>query len=288
MLSPMNYLRAAVSFRAGLQPNTTIPRIERSLPPAVMQEQQLETLRRLCHYPSDGYVPLTYPYIYALPLHLSNMLDSRFPLPIIGTVHIRSHIRQIRPIGSGEQVRTVCWIEGHRETEKGIEFDLFTHIYAGAELVWQGTATMLRRFRRQANEAALPSAAVRPSLDGVGATSEVWRLPKGLSRQFAFASGDLNPIHVSALAARLFGFSGAIMHGSWAEMRLAGTQPELCRQPHVELRCDFKQPIQLPATVIFRQWPQRGNSGRVELRLLNSSATKPHAIGIFGPQETNS
>jgi hypothetical protein len=39
------------------------------------------------------------------------------------------------------------------------------------------------------------------------------RLPAGLSRQYSRLSGDFNPIHLSALTAKLFGFRGVVAHG---------------------------------------------------------------------------
>ncbi|MEN9834516.1 MAG: hypothetical protein RL011_709 [Pseudomonadota bacterium] len=284
-MNPLNYVRAALSFRSGLATGATIPRIETKIPPQTVSERTLAELCHLTNYPSNGYLPITFPYIYGFSTHLRNMLDPRFPFSLMGTVHVRSAIHQIKPIGSGSRIAATCWIEGHREVDKGTEFDLCTDVTVGDECVWRGIATMLRRRARGDQDRALPLNAVRPPLDGVGARSAEWRLPRGLSRQFALATGDINPIHLTGLTARVFGFKGAIVHGSWIEMRLAGTNPELCRSPNVEFQCEFKQPVTLPATVIFRQWPCLKNTDHVELRLLNKSADKPHAIATIGPKE---
>ncbi len=281
-MNPLNYVRAALNFRSGLAPGATIPRIETKIAPATVAERTLDQLRRLTQYPNDGYLPITFPYIYAFPTHLSNMLDPRFPFSLMGTVHVRTVIHQVRPIGSGSKLEVTCWIEGHRDTDKGTEFDLCTDVMVGDEYVWHGKATMLRRKPRSQE---LPLRASRPPTDGVGAHSEQWRLPRGLSRRFAIATGDLNPIHLTGLTARLFGFDGAIVHGAWIEMRLAGTHVETCHLPNVEFRCEFKQPIALPATLAFRQWPSRTRADTFELRLLNKAANKPHAIASIGPKE---
>jgi acyl dehydratase len=39
------------------------------------------------------------------------------------------------------------------------------------------------------------------------------RLPAGLSRQYARVSGDYNPIHLSSLSAKVFGFRSVVAHG---------------------------------------------------------------------------
>jgi acyl dehydratase len=65
-------------------------------------------------------------------------------------------------------------------------------------------------------------------------------------------SGDLNPIHIHPLTARLFGFPSAIAHGMWTKARcLAALQERLPGAYTVEVA--FKRPILLPATVVFAE-----------------------------------
>jgi acyl dehydratase len=57
-----------------------------------------------------------------------------------------------------------------------------------------------------------------------------WWVPADAGRRYAPLSGDWNPIHLNALAARLFGFRRAIAHGMWVKARclaaLEGRLPE--------------------------------------------------------------
>ena len=63
-------------------------------------------------------------------------------------------------------------------------------------------------------------------------------------------SGDLNPIHMHPLSARLFGFPSAIAHGMWTKARcLAALEPRLPDAFTVEVA--FKKPILLPGKVEF-------------------------------------
>jgi acyl dehydratase len=279
-LSPLAYLRAAIKrkppFPEGGE-GGRIPRLERSQRPAVADERRLATFRRLTGYPDDGYLPLTWPHIAAFPGHFANLLDRRFPLPLVGIVHIRSDIRQHRPIGAGEALRTICVTEGGRDTDKGFEFDLETRAYVGADLVWEGTASMLRRAKK---ERGLPTTVDRPTLDAVGAANRVWQIPERTARQFARVSGDLNPMHLSPLLARGLGFDGVVVHGMWTLTRAASMHPDLAALPEVRLRCEFKLPLILPATAVYRHWPRPG--GGVAFRVLDRDVRKPHAIGEFG------
>src|SRR4029078_6251794 len=68
-----------------------------------------------------------------------------------------------------------------------------------------------------------------PSASDLPAAGE-WELPGDLGRRYGSCSGDLNPIHVHPLTARLFGFPSAIAHGMWTKARcvaaLADRLPE--------------------------------------------------------------
>ena len=78
----------------------------------------------------------------------------------------------------------------------------------------------------------------------------VWQLPGDLGRRYGSVSGDLNPIHVHPLTARLFGFPSAIAHGMWTKARaLAALEPRLPDAFVVDVR--FRRPILLPAKVEF-------------------------------------
>jgi acyl dehydratase len=86
---------------------------------------------------------------------------------------------------------------------------------------------------------------------GTPATA-TWRLPGDLGRRYGSVSGDLNPIHVHPLTARMFGFPSAIAHGMWTKARcLAALDPGLPSRFSVEVA--FKRPILLPATVQFAE-----------------------------------
>jgi acyl dehydratase len=268
------HLKALVARKPGLAQGATIPRIERQVPPRSPSRAELTALRRSLHLPTDATtLPLTYPHVAAFLAHLGNMTDARFPLSPMGVVHVRNRIEQLRPIGAGEALGLTAYVEGHRDTEKGVEFDLMTEARAGDELVWHSASTMLSR-----RAAKGPKAAPKPLvLDDPEAVTEVWRLDAGMARRYAQVSGDLNPIHLSALTARLFGFKAPLMHGMWLIGRIGG-QPADAPHPLV-LQCDLKLPVLLPAQVLYRRWPRRG--GGQELRVVGRQGDLPHLVGTL-------
>lgn len=79
-----------------------------------------------------------------------------------------------------------------------------------------------------------------------------WNLAGDLGRRYGSVSGDLNPIHIHSLTARLFGFPSAIAHGMWTKARsLAALEPQLPDAFAVEVA--FRKPILLPASVEFAE-----------------------------------
>ena len=81
-----------------------------------------------------------------------------------------------------------------------------------------------------------------------------WRLRDDLGRRYAAVSGDHNPIHLHAWAAKPFGFPRAIAHGMWTKARCLAA----LRLPDAftaEVR--FKQPILLPGKVTFGEAEDR-------------------------------
>jgi acyl dehydratase len=86
------------------------------------------------------------------------------------------------------------------------------------------------------------------SVNELHRTTATWRIPKDAGRRYAKVSGDVNPIHLNALAAKAFGFKRAIAHGMWVKARalaaFAGRLPDA-----VSVDVEFHKPLYLPSTV---------------------------------------
>lgn len=265
------FLRRAPASTDGLR----LPRLEKTLDARVAPERTVEALRKLCRYPDDGCLPLTFPYVMSFGTHLKLMADPRFPLPLMGTVHIRTAITQKRPIGAGEALRLVCTIEAQRDTDKGLEFDWETRAYVGPDQVSVTVATMLYRQRKDVGIKTPPKTT---HLDGVGAVNEVWDVPARTARDYAAAAGDYNPIHLSGVTARAFGFKGIVAHGMWSLTRIAGAHPDRLRRPDLIVTSEFKTPLVLPAKAIHRHWT---DGAVVHYRLLDGKGARLHALGTL-------
>jgi acyl dehydratase len=212
-----------------------------------VDRDRLAAYDRVCGFGVGDRLPVTYPHMLAFPLQLRLMTDRSFPLPAIGLVHIYNRIVQHRPLDAGEQLSIRVWSGELEPHPRGRQFTLHTEMRIGDELVWEEVSTNLRRGRGTDGAAtpAVPDAADLPA-------SASWKLPGDLGRRYGSVSGDLNPIHIHSLSARLFGFRSAIAHGMWTSARcLAALEPQLPGTFAVEVA--FRKPILLPASVVFAQ-----------------------------------
>lgn len=264
-LGPL-YLKAAFPARGrgGAEvPDLVVPDVE-------VDVDRLAEYDRVCGFPLTDELPPTYPQVLAFPLHMALVTDPRFPLPALGLVHIENQIAQRRPLRLGERLSLSVHATAVEPHPRGRTVSVVTEVRVGGELVWEGVATTLRREsprgERHGSEGELERAAsARPERPAGGERSAgaeasaraeppeagaVWRLSADLGRRYAAVSGDRNPIHLSRLTAKPFGFPRAIAHGMWTKARcLAALHSRLPDAFAVEVR--FRRPILLPTKVVF-------------------------------------
>ena len=92
-------------------------------------------------------------------------------------------------------------------------------------------------------------------------------------------SGDRNPVHLSRLAARLFGFRRAVAHGMYTAGRaLADVGP---RAGHMFVwTAEFAKPLLLPATVAVRVAPDDDGFGYA---VWHPGGGRPYLTGAVRP-----
>jgi acyl dehydratase len=258
-----------------LPPGQTVPALEARLAAQAPDPEQLEAYREVCGFEPDGKLPITYPHAMAGPIHLALLTGGGFPVRLRGLVHLGNRIEALRSIGDREPLELRCRVEGHRDGDRGQEFDLCTEARAGGQLAWTETSRLLAR-----GPGSRPPRPAPGPVAPAGARAGAWALQADLGRRYARVSGDYNPIHLSGATARLFGFRRAIAHGMWTLSRVAAElQPRVAGGAAV-LEVAFKLPVLLPGRVSFREWPLARGVG---FALLDEAGERPHAVGSFGP-----
>jgi acyl dehydratase len=216
-----------------------------------VDRDRLASYARVCAFTLSDTLPPTYPHMLVFPLHLALMTDSSFPVAPIGLVHIANRITQHRPIDADEKLSLKVRATEFEPHPRGRQFSLISEVRAGGELVWEEASTNLRRGHGTENA----KTDRLPATDDLPATA-TWQLKGDLGRRYGAVSGDLNPIHIHPLTARLFGFPSAIAHGMWTKARcLAALQPRL--PDAFTATAAFRKPIILPATVEFAHRGER-------------------------------
>lgn len=244
-----SYARALLKRGRPITNGATVPRLEASLTPRRPHPGHVRHFRRVADLPDVPELPLTYPQVMAAPLHLHLLTHPEFPFTPMGIVHIRNVIEQFVPLSTEQTLAMACHIEGHRDVPLGVELDLVTEVRTQGQLAWRGVTTMLKRRNAKADDARRhceQSEEIRVD------RTALFSVPAGTGRRHAAVSGDVNPIHMAAWTARLFGFPRAIAHGMWSLSRCMGLMAGDLPQPPVHVAVSFKRPVLLPSDVEFR------------------------------------
>lgn len=242
-----------------------LPDTELVLRSVAVDRSRLAEYARVCGFRLTDALPPTYPHILAFPLTLLLMTRPEFPFPAAGAVHVANRIVLRRPLDAAQPLDLSVRAEGLRPHPRGRQLDVVAVASVDGTEVWRGVSTYLHRTGAGGGpreETAAP------------ASSAVWRVGAEVGPAYAAVSGDRNPIHLSNLAARAFGFRRRIAHGMWTKARclaqLAGRLPA----PPYAVAVEFHTPVLLPATVGFSQAADGG-----EFAVHDAGTGRPHLSG---------
>ncbi len=245
------YAKAVTSARG--RHGDRLPDITLELPEAKIDREHLASYADVCGFRHSDVLPATYPHVLAFPLAVSIMVDPAFPFALPGLVHVANKITQKRALGADERLTLRVSASNLREHPRGRQFDMLTEASVDGDLVWTESSTYLHR-----DASSSPARANTPSPARANTPSPataIWHVPRNVGRRYAAVSGDVNPIHLNPLAARVFGFRRAIAHGMWLKARcLAAFEGRL--PDALTANVEFKSPLLLPSTVGFASHPQ--------------------------------
>ncbi|WP_234417859.1 MULTISPECIES: MaoC/PaaZ C-terminal domain-containing protein [Miniimonas] len=223
-----------------------------------LDRARLDAYCRLIGETAGEAAPPGFVHVTLFPLQLALMGRADFPLPMLGMVHVANRVEQLRAVRTDDALVATTWARdlvgrpvgsGDR---LGTQVELVTEARVGrpdGELVWQGVSTYLAK-GVQLPDLALLDRPERPAFSPPVPTGG-WTTAKLTSREYATVSGDRNPIHTHALAARAFGFRGTIAHGmDTAARALAALGP--LRGEAFTWTAEFAAPVPVPGRVALR------------------------------------
>lgn len=243
-----------------------LPDVTYRVADVVADPEHLLSYQRLLGEPADDALPAGYVHVLAFPVAMALMVRPDFPLPVAGMVHLANTVTVARTIRAEERLEVHAWAQDLRPHAKGTQVDLVTEVCAryGAgddqRVVWRGVSTYLAKgVARSTVDGGIAASSANGAGRAAGTTEETsgftppmptarWALDAGTGRRYAAVSGDRNPIHLSALTAKAFGFPRAIAHGMYTAAR-ALAESGAGRQGAFEWTVEFAKPVLLPSTV---------------------------------------
>ncbi|RDI46762.1 MaoC family dehydratase [Nocardia mexicana] len=214
-------------------------------------------------------LPLTYPFVLTFPLAMQLVVARDFPFVAVGAVHAENLIERTREISVSEPLDIHTHVENLREHPKGLLVDAVSEISVGREQVWRQVTTFLHQQRTSLSGGPKPE----PKPDEVPPPPlRTLRVDQAMIHRYAAASGDRNPIHMSALSAKAFGFPRSIAHGMWSAAAILGViEGRVPAQTTYSVK--FGKPILLPSTVnVYADQAEGG----WDLSLKNPKKGYPH------------
>jgi acyl dehydratase len=287
-----SYARVVCIPKAALLPDgEEMPPLEAVLAHFKPNRDRVNAYHAVCGGKPSEFLPIAYPHVLAMPVHLALMTSSAFPVRIMGLVHLRNHIEQQRPLRVDEAGRLRVWIDGHRDTNVGQEFDVNTSVEVDGRAVWQETCVfMARRMtptkKRYSGRIAAGEGIPAPDAEAVKPTSPEsvcatrFEADEGIGWRYAKASGDFNPIHLSKYAARMFGFNAPIAHGLWSMARSLAALNASTFEGSKRVDVVFKRPVTIPAPLTLETWLTPDGAG---FALKGTEKGKTHVAGSVVP-----
>lgn len=237
------YAKAALPGKAS---GSELPDRQIRLAGHSVDRHDLLEYQRICGFNNSDVLPHTYPHVLGFPLQMTLMAGKGFPLPLMGLVHVENVITVHREVRFDEELDITVSADHLRAHPKGTVVDLVTEVDIAGERVWEGRSTYLARGR---GDAEAERGEQPPSIP-TGYAAAKWSLPGDLGRTYGLASGDINPIHMSAPTAKAMGFPKAIAHGMWTYARTLAAIGQSTSGPSTS-HVWFKKPVLLPGKVDF-------------------------------------
>lgn len=255
-LAPL-FVRAALTTRGRGGP---LPEVAVRRRGVVVDRGHLLRYQRCCGFGGSDALPHSYPHVLGFPLQVQLMTDRAFPLPLPGLVHLENEVTVHRRLTADDRLDVTVHAQALQPHPKGATVDLVTEVEVGGRLAWEGRSTYLHRGRP---DPSAPARSAGPELPA-GAAAAVVRVPGDQGRRYASVSGDVNPIHLHRLTARLMGFPRAIAHGMWTYARALSLLGDATAAPS-RSQVWFAKPVLLPSVVELVADGYLGDPGGVTL-----------------------
>lgn len=265
--------------------------------PLVVDPARLAAYLNLVKFPADAAAakgggvdaPAAFIFAEAFRVGMLAMAQPTFPFNVLGAVLSRSTLRLEKPVRVGDSLRLSAEIDprSYKRNAKGdveavvrtVAREAVVGLVGSATggddgpIVWTSELTVLvldpKRSRGPAGAAKGKGKAEEQQEQAAPhlVVAETLGITGDAGRRYGAFSGDRNPIHLSAVSARLFGFKKPIAHAMYLvgcmEAALRGSASGKFAAPRypLALASEFKRPTPIPARlrVVLPEAPEGGS-----------------------------
>lgn len=262
---PVSYARALAPWKRSASATTALPERVSVVPGWRLERSSLAAYRALLG--SSAELPLAFPQVPVMAMTVDLLSRWSFPVRAIGMVHQGSVVECLDDLPADEPWDLRVQGSAGRHVRWGLEFDVIGEVSVAGRPRWRSRAIYLSRSR----SASGAEETTVPAFTGEGPWAEEYALPvpEDTGRAFAAVSGDVNPIHLHQVPARLFGFRRAFVQGWWTTGRVAALLDVDECVPGRVLEISYRRPVELPSAPQVRVRPIEGG---VEFAVVSEGA----------------
>ena len=185
-----------------------------------------------------------------LSLQLRLLAHGKSPFKLLGLVHLQNRVEEYAECRTDIPCELVARFGTAYQHRRGLAIEVTVTGNQRGQRVYSATGTYLMQTPLKPG----PLPAYESGITAPGDTSSTaaeLAFSATMVRRYAKLSGDVNPIHLSTLTARIFGFKRAIVHGMYSGAQAVselGKQAGLNGKP---VHLTFKRPMFVPAKALL-------------------------------------
>src|SRR5262245_35286050 len=141
-----SYPRILLSKRPTVTEVRDPPELRASVRNVVLSRAKIARYATSCGFPADTAVPVTYPHVIAMPLHLAIFANPAFQLGPMGLIHVSNVIETLAPLAAGARADVEVVARNYRRLDAGLAFDMATELSTGGGIAWRETCCFMARW----------------------------------------------------------------------------------------------------------------------------------------------
>lgn len=221
-------------------------------------------------------VPIAYPQCLINGLPMNMMTHSQFPMNIVGSIHESTEIVSHSPLDLNEigSLQATCHIVPEIAKSDKMDWIFTVHTDIENESSNDKIMTITNQYRvlnPKRHKVKVPQDDVsKPEPtdydnDPLWEPLATWSFPVDTGRRYALLNGDINPIHLFPITAKIFGYKSCIAHGMYSVCQLMNES--IFRDGSVRaVNARFTRPTFLPSPEVKAFWKPESKSGSARRR----------------------